>query len=54
VTIGALVGDEALYRLYAVNLLHLEPYWSNPFYPPAYPPVLALSGISAIETDLAS
>jgi hypothetical protein len=40
-TIGYLLGDATLYRLYAKSLLHLEAYPSNPFYPPAYPLLLA-------------
>jgi hypothetical protein len=39
--IGLILGDASLYRLYAESLLHLEAYSSNPFYPPAYPLVLA-------------
>jgi hypothetical protein len=43
VIIGAPLGDEALYRLYAVSLLHLGPYPTSPFYPPAYPLLLMLA-----------
>lgn len=41
--IGGFIGDEAMYRLYAEVLLHLEPYPADPLYPPAYPLMLALA-----------
>jgi hypothetical protein len=45
VTIGGYVGDEALYRLYAESLLHLEPYPSDAIYPPLYPLLLAFGAL---------
>jgi hypothetical protein len=41
--VGALIGDEGWYRLYAERLLHLQTYSSFPLYPPAYPLLLAIA-----------